>query len=74
MACLWCNPLRLFARQSFWCIDTTLKSAGFFTYPYHVLVPSFGEWGYVLADLTGNYQPPQHYSLPMQVFRCRQHG
>ena len=55
-----------FAKQSFWCINQTLKEAGFFTYPYHVLVPSFGEWGYVLADLTGNYQPPQHYQLPMQ--------
>ena len=40
----------LFARQSFWCIDTTLKAAGFHTAPFHVLVPSFGEWGYVLAS------------------------
>ena len=39
----------LFARRSFWCIDTTLKAAGFTTSPYHVWVPSFGEWGYVLA-------------------------
>ncbi len=40
----------LFARQSFWCIDTTLRAAGFLTKPYHALVPSFGEWGYVLAS------------------------
>ncbi|MFY0564463.1 polyamine aminopropyltransferase [Archangium lansingense] len=39
----------LFARRSFWCIDTTLKAAGFWTQPYHALVPSFGEWGYVLV-------------------------
>lgn len=39
----------LFARRSFWCIDTTLKAAGFWTRPYHALVPSFGEWGYVLV-------------------------
>lgn len=39
----------LFARQSFWSIVETLKSAGLDTYPYHVYVPSFGEWGYVLA-------------------------
>ena len=39
----------LFARQSFWCVDTTLKAAGFWTLPYHALVPTFGEWGYVLA-------------------------
>jgi len=39
----------LFARQSFWCVDTTLKATGLWTEPYHALVPSFGEWGYVLA-------------------------
>ena len=41
----------LFARRSYWCIDTTLRAAGFKTQPYHVWVPSFGEWGYVLASL-----------------------
>lgn len=41
----------LFARRSYWCIDTTLRAAGFKTRPYHVWVPSFGEWGYVLAGL-----------------------
>jgi spermidine synthase len=41
----------LFARQSFWCIDATLRAAGFTTRPYHAWVPSFGEWGYVLAGL-----------------------
>jgi spermidine synthase len=39
----------LFARQSFWCIDATLRAVGFTTRPYHAWVPSFGEWGYVLA-------------------------
>jgi spermidine synthase len=39
----------LFARQSFWCIAATLESAGFQVKPYHTYVPSFGEWGFVLA-------------------------
>ena len=39
----------MFARDSFWCIATTIKQAGLKTYPYHVYVPSFGEWGFVLA-------------------------
>ncbi len=39
----------LFARRSFWCIDTTIQASGFTTRPYHAWVPSFGEWGYVLA-------------------------
>ncbi|GAB3325331.1 polyamine aminopropyltransferase [Larkinella ripae] len=37
------------ARQSFWCIRNTLAASGFQTIPYHAFVPSFGEWGFVLA-------------------------
>ncbi|MBZ4187367.1 polyamine aminopropyltransferase [Niabella beijingensis] len=37
------------APNSFWCVDTTLRSCGFSTKPYHNLVPSFGDWGYILA-------------------------
>jgi spermidine synthase len=39
------------APKSFWCIDTTLRSVGFYTRPYHNHVPSFGEWGYIMASL-----------------------
>ncbi|MFZ5439299.1 MAG: polyamine aminopropyltransferase [Myxococcota bacterium] len=46
----------LFARRSYWCIDTTLRAAGFQTRPFHVWVPSFGEWGYVLAG-HGSLEP-----------------
>ena len=38
-----------FARQSYWCIGQTLRTAGFHIHPYHAYVPSFGEWGYFLA-------------------------
>jgi spermidine synthase len=50
----------LFARQSFWSIVATLKQAGLATYPYHVYVPSFGEWGFTLAAAAGTppYVPP----------------
>jgi spermidine synthase len=37
------------APRSYWCVDKTLREAGFYTVPYHVYVPSFGEWGYLLA-------------------------
>src|SRR6201981_3869885 len=47
----------MFARDSYWCIAETLKQAGLQTYPYHVYVPSFGEWGFVLAR-THPYVPP----------------
>jgi spermidine synthase len=46
----------MFARQSYWCIVETLKQAGFKTWPYHIYVPSFGEWGYTLAG--DNWEPP----------------
>jgi spermidine synthase len=39
-----------FAKQSYWCIVRTLEDAGFLTTPYHVYVPSFGEWGFVIAS------------------------
>ena len=51
----------MFARDSYWCIATTLQQAGLKTYPYHVYVPSFGEWGYVIASAR-EYQRPT--SLP----------
>jgi spermidine synthase len=41
----------LMARRSFWCINRTLEASGFHILPYHALVPSFGEWGFVLATL-----------------------
>ncbi len=39
----------LIARQSFWTVVTTLEAVGLKTTPYHAHVPSFGEWGYVIA-------------------------
>jgi spermidine synthase len=51
----------LFARRSFWCVDTTLRAAGFWTMPYHALVPSFGEWGYVMV---AHEAPARRRSLP----------
>ena len=41
----------LVAPQSYWCIVGTLEAAGFHVRPYHAAVPSFGEWGYVLAAI-----------------------
>ncbi|GMV45605.1 MAG: polyamine aminopropyltransferase 1 [Pseudomonadota bacterium] len=39
----------LVARRSFWTVVATLEAVGLTTTPYHVHVPSFGEWGFVLA-------------------------
>jgi spermidine synthase len=39
----------LIARRSFWTVVQTLEAVGLQTTPYHAHVPSFGEWGFVLA-------------------------
>jgi spermidine synthase len=50
----------LAARQSYWCIAHTLEAAGFQITPYHAYVPSFGEWGFVIATHR-TYRPPEHF-------------
>jgi spermidine synthase len=40
-----------FATEAFWCIARTIKEAGFRSVvPYHALVPSMGDWGFVVAS------------------------
>ena len=39
----------LVARQSFWTVAATIESVGLAIAPYHANVPSFGEWGFVIA-------------------------
>jgi spermidine synthase len=60
----------LFARRSFWCIVKTLESVGFRTTPYHVYVPSFGEWGFVIASKQPFRKPDQY--LPDLKFLTRE--
>ena len=40
----------LIARKSFWTVATTLEAAGLAIAPYHAHVPSFGEWGFIIAS------------------------
>ncbi|MBI1311055.1 polyamine aminopropyltransferase [bacterium] len=49
----------LLARQSYWCVIRTLEASGFQVLPYHVSVPSFGEWGFALGGLR-HINPPQY--------------
>ncbi len=39
----------LVARRSFWTVATTIEAVGLTTTPFHVHVPSFGEWGFIVA-------------------------
>jgi spermidine synthase len=47
----------LVARRSFWTVVQTLESVGLRTAPYHAHVPSFGEWGFVIASRRPYRQP-----------------
>lgn len=46
-----------YGRASFWTIAKTIEAAGFRIAPLHVYVPSFGEWGFVLAGGVGLAMP-----------------
>lgn len=48
------------ARKSFWCIDKTIRSVGFNTLPYHAFIPSFGDWGYIMASKS-TFKPAERY-------------
>lgn len=38
-----------YAKKAYWCINKTIEEEGFHVIPYHVQVPSFGDWGFQLA-------------------------
>ena len=40
----------LVARRSYWTVVHTIESVGLTARPYHANVPSFGEWGFVIAS------------------------
>ena len=47
MVCQSTSPY--YAKKSFWCINKTIKSQFNTVIPYHLQVPSFGDWGFNLA-------------------------
>lgn len=56
-----------FARKSFWIVNETLEHVGFSTLPYHCYLPSFGEWGFIMAA----HQPitqSTSFNLPQLAF------
>jgi spermidine synthase len=53
-----------FAPHAFWTIVSTLEDAGAHTWPYHCYVPSFGDWGFVIASHRQDFAVPTHYSVP----------
>jgi len=56
----------LIARNSYWCIIKTLRSAGFSVKPYQTTVPSFGIWGYALAKQQ-DFETPKNLSPNVEL-------
>ena len=53
-----------FAPHAYWSVVATLEAAGLATAPYHVYVPSFGEWGFVLAGKGATFPVPERFDVP----------
>ncbi|WP_298643297.1 polyamine aminopropyltransferase [uncultured Cardiobacterium sp.] len=53
-----------FAPHAYWSVVATLEAAGLATAPYHVYVPSFGEWGFVLAGRQAAFPVPERFDVP----------
>lgn len=45
------------SQRAFWCVVRTVRAAELLATPYHAPVPSFGEWGFVIASREP-YRPP----------------
>lgn len=59
-----------YARKAYWTVVSSLEEAGLQTAPYHALVPSFGEWGYILAGRTA-YVPPETLVVDTRFLTAR---
>lgn len=53
-----------FSPEAFWCIKESMLSAGFkYVKPYHSYVPSFGDWGFMLAS----HNPIDEFSIKINI-------
>ena len=59
-----------FAPNAYWSVVATLEAAGLKTAPYHVYVPSFGEWGYVLAGAETDFRLPSRVDVPTRFLNA----
>ena len=50
----------LVARKSYWTVVSSIEAVGLSATPYHAHVPSFGEWGFIIASR-------RPYRLPTQL-------
>jgi spermidine synthase len=63
----------LVARKSFWTVVGTIESVGLSATPYHAHVPSFGEWGFVIASRRP-YRLPQTLPQGLRFLNAKSLG
>ena len=63
----------LYAREAFWCIEHTLSGTGrdgypgpLNTVPYHTYVPTFGDWGFIMASAQALDLADMPLNVPMR--------
>ena len=54
-----------FARETYWSIIHTARDTGLNVWPYHVYVPSFGDWGFFIA--ADHVLNPADYAPPVAL-------
>ena len=54
-----------FAREAFWSIVATAEAADLHPVPYHVWVPSFGDWGFFLGST--HAVRPERLAVPVET-------
>lgn len=61
-----------YAPHAYWCIAASLNEAGLNTWPYHVNVPSFGDWGFLLAGHADTrFEPPREYAVATRFLNAQ---
>ncbi|MEL7233693.1 MAG: polyamine aminopropyltransferase [Chloroflexota bacterium] len=55
-----------FVREAFWMIHNTIEETGFETLPLKTHIPSFGEWGFVMASPVQAPQPRLEENIDMR--------
>lgn len=57
------------AKEAFHCMERTMQSAGLKTLPYHANIPSFGEWGWIMAwnNDRSTQDIKQHFDKKLEI-------
>ena len=58
-----------FVRKAYWCIAHTIASTGLSLQTYHTYIPTFGDWGFVIASDLNIDWGRLHIRLPTRYLK-----